>query len=159
MSHLSGKSAARSSPFTIHHHLRIRQIQWSKHHVRLLHPSCKAHTRAMVGKHERQERYFMCTQFAVVGHRQNPAGHLQLTCQHASAYNCGLHTAKELRQNNLYTNCYVARPTRTTTMLHYTTPRTGVQRDRLRADRFSAARRNIGKLRIQTAVPKRTQSC
>ena len=31
--------------------------------------------------------------------RQNPAGHLQTTYQHASAYNCGLHKAQESRQN------------------------------------------------------------
>ena len=53
----------------------------------------------------------------------------------------------------------VARQTRTTTTLRCTTRRTSVQRDRLqRADRFSVSR-TIGKLRIQTAVPKRTQSC
>ena len=62
-------------------------------------PCATQHTRTVVGKHERRERCFIGTQFAVVGHRQNPAGHLQQPYQPASPYNCGLHTAIELRQN------------------------------------------------------------
>ena len=99
---LSGDSTAHRSRGQ--HLVRIRQLQWSKYHVRVVPPSCKAHMRAVVGKHERRKHCFMCTQFAVVGYRQNRAGcdgfcHLQPANQPASAYNCGLQTAKELRKN------------------------------------------------------------
>ena len=95
--------------------------------------------------------------------RHNPAGHLQPAYQHASPYNCGLHTAIELRQNKQGQRTYSTQssPQQSAQNQNHALPnsRTGVQRNRSQgADRFSGSR-TIGKLRSQTVAPKRMRNC
>ena len=115
MHRLSGDSTAHHSRGQ--HLVRIRQLQWSKHHMRLVPLRCKAQTRAVVVKHERRGRRFMGTQFAV-GHDKT----LQVTCNQHTKMQAPTTAACILQKNYGTTTCSQANAHTHNPALHHRQP-------------------------------------